>query len=96
MKRIRVKKNIQTTFELNFNQTIIKIIHPFLWSQTQHHRSNDVNKVHDRNSTQVQPENNYKIILHLIYTLKKGFKMKIRRKNINYIQINQEKFSNTI
>ena len=36
-------------FWIKFNQTIIKIIHPFFWSQTQHHGSNDVNKVHDQN-----------------------------------------------
>ena len=32
----------------NFNQTIIKIIHLVLWSLTQHHGSNDVNKAHDQ------------------------------------------------
>ena len=66
------EKNIQTTFELNFNQTIIKIIHPFLWSQTQHHGSNDVNKVHDPKSNprsaRKQSQNNITFNIH-----KKGF-----------------------
>ena len=46
-----------------------------------------------KTSTQDQPENNHKIILHLIYALKrvlKCFKIEIREKNINYVQINQE------
>ena len=70
-----------------------------MWSYTQHHGSNDVNKVRDQNSTQVQPENNNKIILHLIYTLKrflKCFKIEIKEKNINYVQINQEIISKII
>ena len=52
-----------------------------------------------KNSTQDQPENNHKIILHLVYTLKKilkCFKIEIREKNINYVQINQEILSKTI
>ena len=52
-----------------------------------------------KNSTQDQPENNHKIILHLIYTLKKFlkcFKIEIKEKNINYVQINQEIKSKTM
>ena len=52
-----------------------------------------------KNSTQDQPENNHKIKLHLMYTLKKVlemFKIEIRDKNINYVQINQEIKSKTI
>ena len=52
-----------------------------------------------KNSIQDQPENNHKIILHLIYALKrvlKWFKIGIREKNINYVQINQEKSEDTI
>ena len=52
-----------------------------------------------KNSTQDQPENNHKIILPLIYALKrifKCFKIEIKEKNINYIQINQENKSKTI
>ena len=50
-----------------------------------------------KNSTQDQPENNHKMILHLIYTLKrvlKCFKIEIRDKNIHYVQTNQEMNSN--
>ena len=39
--------------------------------------------------TQDHPENSHNIILYLIYT-KKCFKIEIKEKNINYIQINQE------
>ena len=52
-----------------------------------------------QNLTQDYPENHHKIILHLIYTLKMFFKMfyiKIKEKNINYVQINQEIKSKTI
>ena len=52
-----------------------------------------------KSSTQDQPENNHKVILHLIYTLKrvlKCFKIEIKEKNINYVQINQEIKSKTI
>ena len=52
-----------------------------------------------KHSTPAHPENKHKIILHLIYTLKrvlKSFKIKIRDKNINYVQINQEIKSKTI
>ena len=51
-----------------------------------------------KNLIQDQPENNHKIILHLIYTLKKVlkcFKIEIKEKNKNYIQINQENKSKT-
>ena len=48
-------------------------------------------KLKIKNLTQGQPENNHKIILHLIYTLKRFFKMEIKEeKNINYIQINKK------
>ena len=52
-----------------------------------------------QNLTQDQPENNHKIILYLIYTLKgfkKCLKIKIEEKNINYVQINQERISKAI
>ena len=52
-----------------------------------------------KNLTQDQPENNHKIIIHLLYTLKrvlKCFKIENIRENINHVQINQEIISKTI
>ena len=49
-----------------------------------------------KNLTQDQPENNHKIILHLIYTSKKCLKIEIKIKNINYVPINQEIKGKTI
>ena len=43
-----------------------------------------------KNSIQNQSENNHKIILYLNICIKKGFKIEIKEKNINYVQINQE------
>ena len=39
-------------FCIKFNHTIIKIINPFFWSYTQHHGSNDVNKVMTKKKNQ--------------------------------------------
>ena len=65
-----VEENIQTTFELNLIKLLLKSFIHFYGVRLNTMNPMMLTKFMIKNSTQDQPKNNHKIILHLIYTKK--------------------------
>ena len=92
-------ENIQTSFGLNLIKILLKSLIHFHGVRLNTIDPMMLIKFMIKNLIQDQPENSHKMILHLIYTKKvskKCFKIEIKEKYINYVQIDQEITSKSI